>query len=561
MGERYDWSNAPKGSTEYSNKRARYDDASSSGHAGTEYIDGGKLGESNEVGELRKDIDTTETATIRRSQRLKKSVILQNETQVNSEISNAHTIKRRGKSVSLKSLGRDHVNQESIDEKKGKILPTPPKTKFSKLKIEGDVGIKSENFEDEKSTKLQHKAVMAKSDAEDNPRDRNSHEEVKNERSLAKSKLEESPKKDRAKAHPYGLTPGRSPFPDHVMPTPEACEEVYQILRRLHDPDNRLKQPEVIPPPSMDVTGCGEVPDLLDAMMRTLLSAATTNSNAAKSLKGLKDKFGLRTTGLGKGSVDWDAVHQSDVTEVIDAIKKGGLAKSKGTNIKAILKAVYEKNLKRKDALLKEKDIGEQGAFQSIGHETQAQKDAQLARFEETLLCMDYIYEMTSDEAMDEMIKLPGIGVKTASCVILFNMQRPSFAVDTHIWRLCKWLGWVPPSANRDKTFSHCEVRVPDHLKYYLHQLFIAHGKHCPRCRAGTGPTSEKWETICPIEHLVERTGKRKVAIAVIQTPNSLTTKFSEGISGKKGDEKIKEGNMEDVDVSDDGSELSELEG
>src|SRR5947199_10445468 len=113
---------------------------------------------------------------------------------------------------------------------------------------------------------------------------------------------------------------------------------------------------------------------------------------------------------------------------------------------------------------------------------------------------------------MTAFTKYPGVGVKTASCVMLFCMRRPSFAVDTHIYRLCKWLGWVPSTASRDETFSHCEVRIPDRLKYPLHQQLIAHGRTCGRCRAATGEGGEGWDSVdCPINDIVVRTGKRKV--------------------------------------------------
>src|SRR5699024_4679701 len=106
---------------------------------------------------------------------------------------------------------------------------------------------------------------------------------------------------------------------------------------------------------------------------------------------------------------------------------------------------------------------------------------------------------LSKDDAMFEFVKYPGIGVKTAACVILFCLQRPCFAVDTHVFRLSKWLGWLPPTEdpepereadekqkvkktpkrriNEITAFSHLEVRVPEHLKYPLHQLFIRHGK------------------------------------------------------------------------------------
>lgn len=317
-----------------------------------------------------------------------------------------------------------------------------------------------------------------------------------------------TPKTKPKKKHPYGLTPGASPFPGHVKPTYEDCEEVHRLLTELH---GEHKAPDKIPAPSLHVSGCGEVPDLLDALMRTLLSASTNASNANKALAGLTKAFGLRESGIGKGSVNWEAVYKADLSLVKVAILAGGLADTKSRRIKEILDIVHEQNCIRRDALVKEIKTGDAADIAGATRATEEQKEKEIAMANESLLSMDYIFEMTTDEAMDEMTKLPGIGVKTASCVILFCMKRPSFAVDTHVWRHCKWLNWVPSTATRDKTFSHCEVRIPDHLKYGLHQLFLKHGKKCGRCQAKTSAGTEEWEeTVCPIEHLVVRTGAKK---------------------------------------------------
>lgn len=348
-------------------------------------------------------------------------------------------------------------------------------------------------------------------------------------------KAAQIPKKTKNK---YGLTPGISPFPKHPKPTPEDCEEVNRLLSELH---GEVKPPEMIPPPSMDVTGCGEVPDLLDALLRTLLSASTTARNANLALKGLQNKFGLRESGIGKGSVNWEAVHEATLDEVIDSIKSGGLAKIKGSNIKKILDAVHGQNRKRRDALMEEKTTGKPAGIVGAKHETQEQKDMEIMKPDEHLLSMDHVFNMTTDEAMEEMTSLPGIGVKTASCVILFCMKRPSFAVDTHVARHCKWLGWVPTKASRDKIFSHCEVRIPDHLKYSLHKLFLRHGKSCGRCRASTSAGTEVWKnTHCPIEHLVDRTEAKK-------QPGYKPAAVFKVVDGKKGrSKKIKHGKQQD---------------
>ena len=134
-----------------------------------------------------------------------------------------------------------------------------------------------------------------------------------------------------------------------------------------------------------------------------------------------------------------------------------------------------------------------------------------LACADQNHLSLNHLHSLSSEDAMIELTKYPGIGPKTAACVVLFCLQRPCFAVDTHIFRLCKWLGWVPATGVNEVTaFNHLEVRIPDHLKYSLHQLFIRHGKDCPRCRAITGQGAAGWDDGCVIDHLVTRTGTRK---------------------------------------------------
>lgn len=322
---------------------------------------------------------------------------------------------------------------------------------------------------------------------------------------------EESPTKKtrKPKANPYGLTPGETPYPDWPHPTPEECQEVNDLLSKVH---GVVQAPKTVPAPSTTVSGCGEVPSILDALIRTLLSAATTGANSSRAFKGLVDRFGLLQEGIGKGSVDWDAVRRADLKDVFEAIKSGGLAATKSKRIKEILEMVYEENMARRNALVEAKEVDSTAGPKGAENEAEDQKEAEITRADEHVLSLDHLHALSSDEALNTLIKYPGIGPKTASCVLLFCMQRPSFAVDTHVFRLCKWLNWVPPTkASRNSAYSHCEVRVPDELKYPLHQLLIRHGKTCPRCRAATGEGSEDWDKGCPIEHLVTRTGKRKI--------------------------------------------------
>ncbi|KAJ9623570.1 hypothetical protein H2203_005832 [Taxawa tesnikishii (nom. ined.)] len=327
-----------------------------------------------------------------------------------------------------------------------------------------------------------------------------------------------------AKKAGYGLTPGQTPYPDWPHPTPEECHEVVRLLEKVH----------------------GKVPSVLDALIRTRLSAATTSLNSSRAFQGLVKTFGIIEEGIGKGSVDWN--------------KSGGLADVKSRDIKSILQMVYEENQARsaelKVATSKDANDGPAG----VENEPAKEKEDEIRRADSDVLSLDHLHLLSNEEAFNKLVAYPGIGPKTASCVLLFCLQRPSFAVDTHVFRLCRYLGWVPPPSalkkgqpkvERNTTYSHCEVRIPDELKYALHQLLIKHGKACPRCRAATGMGSEKWDEGCPIEHLVKRYGAKKAGLGA--SPAALKKRTPK--KKKKG----KRAESEEEEEEEESSELSEL--
>ena len=373
-----------------------------------------------------------------------------------------------------------------------------------------------------------------------------------------------SPKK--TKNTNYGLTPGRSPYPNWPHPTTEECQKVCELLTSIH---GEVKPPEIIPAPSLTVTGCGEVPSVLDALLRTRLSAATTNHNAGLALAGLRNRFGIAKEGAGKDSVDWNNVRTAEVKDIFEAIKRGGLADVKSKTIKEILAMVWEENQARRDQLTSD------GATPGLTNLSAEEKEAEIKKTDAEILSLDHLHRFTDDEAFNALIKYPGIGPKTASCVLMFCLRRFSFPVDTHVFRLCKWLGWVPPPGdpaglspgskgtfkgpNERTTYAHCEVRVPDELKYALHQLLIKHGKTCPRCRAITGESSEGWNKGCVIDHLVTRTGIRKgQGASPIKGSNGDTPKRSKS-KPKRSKTTTKAKAKEDEETDVESSDLSEL--
>ncbi|KAK3383598.1 DNA glycosylase [Lasiosphaeria ovina] len=307
----------------------------------------------------------------------------------------------------------------------------------------------------------------------------------------------------RGRDNPYGLTPGFSPYPYRQVPSREACEEVYAILTSLH---GAVQQPEKMPQASLEIAGCGEVPCVLDALLRTLISGNTLMALANAAIKNLAAHYGICAEGTGAGSINWEKVRPSPHNELAQVIRLAGSGSKKSIHIKEILDMVYEESLERMDntaitATTAQPDVSEAEVEPCCQTSTSPEESTR------QLLSLDYMHSMGKDEAMAKFVQYSGIGIKTAACVTLFCLRMPCFAVDTHVHKFCRWLGWVDKRADPDTCFRHGEFMVPDHLKYGLHQLFIRHGQQCFKCRKATRPGSKDWAEApeCPLEHLLDR--------------------------------------------------------
>jgi endonuclease-3 len=84
---------------------------------------------------------------------------------------------------------------------------------------------------------------------------------------------------------------------------------------------------------------------------------------------------------------------------------------------------------------------------------------------------------MKSDEVIEELTRIDGVGVKTASCVLLFSMRRDVFPVDTHVHRLCGRLGLAPGCSTPEKTFSFMQSIFPRGRGYSFHTNLIRFGR------------------------------------------------------------------------------------
>jgi endonuclease-3 len=103
---------------------------------------------------------------------------------------------------------------------------------------------------------------------------------------------------------------------------------------------------------------------------------------------------------------------------------------------------------------------------------------------------LDFLESMSTTEAKDYLISLPGVGLKTASCVLLFSLGRPSLPVDTHIFRVVKRLGLLEPDININAAHDLLQNKIHPSKIYQFHVHVIKHGRqvcharwpHCREC-------------------------------------------------------------------------------
>jgi endonuclease-3 len=90
---------------------------------------------------------------------------------------------------------------------------------------------------------------------------------------------------------------------------------------------------------------------------------------------------------------------------------------------------------------------------------------------------------MELEAARAWLMCLPGVGMKTASCVLLFSLDMPAFPVDTHVLRVARRLGLVGPKITAGSAHREMERLVRPADTYRYHVLMIEHGRKTCRAR------------------------------------------------------------------------------
>jgi len=92
-------------------------------------------------------------------------------------------------------------------------------------------------------------------------------------------------------------------------------------------------------------------------------------------------------------------------------------------------------------------------------------------------------YGGRAPDTIAELMKLPGVGRKTASCVMVYGFGRPALPVDTHVHRIANRIGLVRTRVPEETERALCEVLPERHLMS-CNELMVKHGQTICRPRS-----------------------------------------------------------------------------
>lgn len=125
--------------------------------------------------------------------------------------------------------------------------------------------------------------------------------------------------------------------------------------------------------------------------------------------------------------------------------------------------------------------------------------------------CKKLVEEYNSHvpDEIDELLKLPGVGRKTANLVVTKGYGKPGICVDTHVHRICNRLGYVN-TKNPQATEFALRAKLPKEFWIEINDLLVSLGQKI--CR----PISPKC-TECPIENLCDKVEIRKIRYSSVK--------------------------------------------
>ena len=177
----------------------------------------------------------------------------------------------------------------------------------------------------------------------------------------------------------------------------------------------------------------------LDGLILTVLSQNTNDRNRDAAFTNLKAEF-----------PSWQSVIDAGAEKLEAVIRTAGLAHTKAQRIITILQRVHY-------------DFGDYSLLK--------------------------LAERKREEICAYLRALPGVGAKTAACVLLFDLKMKAFPVDTHVSRVARRVGVVPEKYSPEEICAVMESAVPESRCLGGHVNMIAHGRAVchsqrPKCEA-----------------------------------------------------------------------------
>jgi endonuclease-3 len=186
-------------------------------------------------------------------------------------------------------------------------------------------------------------------------------------------------------------------------------------------------------------------------LVLTVLSQSTNDRNRDVAYLRLRERL-----------PSWGAVMNAPVAEVEEAIRPGGISKVKSARIQAILRAIAADP-------------------RDPAHE----------------LSLDWLADAPIDEGRDYLTALPGVGRKTAACVLLFAYGRRDVPVDTHVSRVGMRLELLKPGAPFEQLHDQMLALTPPGEELELHVNLLRHGRRtCHAQRPACGECALR--RMCP---------------------------------------------------------------
>jgi endonuclease-3 len=186
--------------------------------------------------------------------------------------------------------------------------------------------------------------------------------------------------------------------------------------------------------------------DPIAELVLTVLSQSTNDRN--------RDVAYLR---LRKRLPTWEQVRDAPVAHVEEAIRPGGISKVKSARIQAILRAISAEELARDTA-----PAAADGGFGALR----------------------WLARVPIEQARAYLVSLPGVGRKTAACVLLFAYGLRDVPVDTHVSRVGTRLGLLRAGAPFAELHDQMLALTPPGQELELHVNLLRHGRRTCHARA-----------------------------------------------------------------------------